>query len=150
MSIHLSTVLSYNTWNVTNISIYSVKIFSLASLVDKTTIFSHYINILYVCTTSLHAINSVQYRVGSSLLSCAVCIFRKKYYVLCISSNVVITYLTVQKSYCIFMICLLFTPPGPLLSSRKTVFDFRSRHIGKVGMKRGSRFPPHNNIIDLC
>ena len=47
---------------------YSVKIFLLASLLDKAMTFSHYVNILYVCTTSLHAVNSVKYGVGSNLL----------------------------------------------------------------------------------
>ena len=127
-----------------------MKIFLLASLLDKAKIFSHYTNILRVCTTSLHAANSVKYRVGSNLITRAVCILRKNNIVFCTRSNMSITYLTVRKTYCIFVICLLFTPPCPLLSSRKTALNLRSQHSGEVVMTRDSVFPQQKVNNDLC
>ena len=121
----------------------------LALLLDKAKIFSHYRIIRFVCTTNLHVGNSVKYRVGSNLVTRAVYIFRKQYDVFCNSSNMMITYLTVRKTYCIFVICLLFTPPGPLLSSRKTALDLRSRHSGEVVITRGLIFPPHKGYNEL-
>ena len=47
VSMHLSTVLSYNAWNVTKIIHNSVKIFLLALLQDKAKIF-HTTKIFYV------------------------------------------------------------------------------------------------------
>ena len=131
-----------------------MKIFFLASLLEIKPRFFYttiqYKNIPCVCTTSLHAVNSVKYRVGSNLITRAVCIPRKKNVVFCTSSNMSITYLTVQKTYCIFVICLLFTPPGPLLSPQKTTLDLRSWDSGEVVMTRGFIFPQQKHNNDLC
>ena len=145
MSMHISTVLSYNAWNVTKLTHYSVKICLLASLLDKAKIL-HYKKIRCVCTTSLHAVNSVKYRVGSNLITRAVCIPRKKYVVFCTTFNMSITYLTVQNTYCIFVICLVFTPPGPIVSFQTAR---AARHSGEVVMTRGFIFTPQKND-DLC
>jgi hypothetical protein len=75
---HLSSVLSYNTWKVTNITHYSMKIMLLASLLGKAKIVLYYKYVCHDCTTILRAVNSVKCRVGANMVSRTVPIFRRK------------------------------------------------------------------------
>ena len=64
-----STVSSYTTRKVTNMTDCSAKIILLALFLDKAKVVLHYTHICHDCTTSIHAVKSIKYRVGANLLT---------------------------------------------------------------------------------